>query len=58
MGFGLIARDPAGVLVQAKANMYQGLITPEIAEPITIKEALNWIDSMQWQEVAGSYIGI
>ncbi|XP_074369416.1 uncharacterized protein LOC141710786 [Apium graveolens] len=50
-GAGLVARDSSGGLVLAKM-MYKTVIVEEaMTEAMTIKEALSWIKSMQWQGV-------
>ncbi|KAL8146388.1 hypothetical protein AgCh_004218 [Apium graveolens] len=50
-GFGLVARYHEGALVQAKSKLCQGMISPEVAEALAIKEVLSWIDNMNWSQV-------
>lgn len=40
-GFGLVARDSAGGLVEARTRCIAGVVTAECAEAIAIKEALS-----------------
>ncbi|WOG89983.1 hypothetical protein DCAR_0209224 [Daucus carota subsp. sativus] len=48
VGFGLVARDSEGSLIQAKAVSHTELLDPVLAEAMAVKEALSWIDEMQW----------
>ncbi|XP_074374107.1 uncharacterized protein LOC141714488 [Apium graveolens] len=50
VGFGLIARDSEGALIQAKSIIRKNSVSPVLAEAMAIKEALSWIDEMHWQE--------
>ncbi|XP_074363934.1 uncharacterized protein LOC141704624 [Apium graveolens] len=50
-GVGIVARDSAGELVQAKSRLYQGNVAPELAEIIAIKEALSWVKERAWNMV-------
>ncbi|KAL8100447.1 hypothetical protein AgCh_032636 [Apium graveolens] len=50
VGFGLIARDSNGVLIQAKSIVHKSSVSPVLAEAMAIKEALSWIDEMHWKE--------
>ncbi|KAL8133334.1 uncharacterized protein LOC141712485 [Apium graveolens] len=47
-GVGIIARDCTGILLKAKMKFFPGDASPELAEAMTIKEALSW--SMRWEE--------
>lgn len=47
-GFGLIARDDTGMVIQAKSVVHMGKVSPVLAEAMAVKEALSWIDTMQW----------
>lgn len=47
-GFGVVARDSTGALIQTKTMIKQGLVSPVLAEAMAVKEALSWIDSMRW----------
>ncbi|KAL8104572.1 hypothetical protein AgCh_028691 [Apium graveolens] len=51
VGFGLIARGSDGRLITAKSIVHPHLVSPVTAEAIAIKEALSWIDVMQWPHV-------
>lgn len=42
-GIGPIAKDYAGELIQAKSKVFQGKVSPELAEAIAIKEVLSWM---------------
>lgn len=50
-GWGLIARDSEGVLVQAKTMLHRSQVNPELDEAMAVKEAFSWIKSMGWQKV-------
>ncbi|KAL8146538.1 hypothetical protein AgCh_004316 [Apium graveolens] len=47
-GVGIIARDCTRILLEAKMKLFPGDASPELAEAMTIKEALSW--SMRWEE--------
>ncbi|XP_074324391.1 uncharacterized protein LOC141661307 [Apium graveolens] len=49
-GFGLIARGSDGALITAKSVLHTHLVSPDLADALTIKEALSWIDRMQWPQ--------
>ncbi|KAM6571808.1 hypothetical protein CsatA_015888 [Cannabis sativa] len=42
-GFGLVARDHHGYLVEAKTVYRRGTMAPDMAEALAIKEASSWI---------------
>lgn len=46
-GVGVIARDCRGELIQAKSVLTEGNVDPALAEVMTIKEALSWIEERQ-----------
>ncbi|KAL8106853.1 hypothetical protein AgCh_023591 [Apium graveolens] len=50
-GLGLVARDDKGVLLQAKTILWPSPVAPVLAEAMAVKEALSWIDGMQWPNV-------
>ncbi|XP_074327679.1 uncharacterized protein LOC141665589 [Apium graveolens] len=50
-GSGLVARDSNGGLIQARTILKEGKVTVEMAEAMSIKEALSWIEESQWSEV-------
>lgn len=51
VGFGLIARDSEGMLIEAKANFQYQVCSPVLAEAMAVKEALSWIDKQHWNSV-------
>uniref|UniRef100_A0A803QJD1 Reverse transcriptase domain-containing protein n=1 Tax=Cannabis sativa TaxID=3483 RepID=A0A803QJD1_CANSA len=60
-GFGCVARDSNGALIEAISGSRPGVVKPEVAEIIGIKEALSWIKRKQWIDVAletGSLIAV
>uniref|UniRef100_A0A803PRY9 RNase H type-1 domain-containing protein n=1 Tax=Cannabis sativa TaxID=3483 RepID=A0A803PRY9_CANSA len=50
-GFGFLARDSQGRLIEGISKSLPGRVSPEIAEIFGIKEALSWIKFNNWQEV-------
>ncbi|KAL8101649.1 hypothetical protein AgCh_033518 [Apium graveolens] len=48
---GMVARNSSGHLIQAKAKLFQEMITPALAEAMAIKEALSWTKQEQWKKV-------
>lgn len=50
-GIGLVARDGTGQLVEAKTRSYAGVVSPEFAEAMAVKEALSWIKQKSWPRV-------
>ncbi|KAM6568954.1 hypothetical protein CsatB_016939 [Cannabis sativa] len=50
-GFGCIARNHHGHLLEARSVSRWGCVLPEIAEVIGIKEALSWIKTRGWDRV-------
>ncbi|XP_060961018.1 uncharacterized protein LOC133031516 [Cannabis sativa] len=50
-GFGCVARDTNGLLLEAISESRLGVVKPVIAETIGIKEALSWIERKQWSNV-------
>ncbi|XP_060966242.1 uncharacterized protein LOC133034831 [Cannabis sativa] len=50
-GFGCVARDTNGMLLEAISASRFGVVKPEIAETIGIKETLSWIERKQWSNV-------
>ena len=50
-GIGMVARDDRGQMIQAQTVCQAGLIAPEHAESMAIKEALSWIKDKGWQKV-------
>uniref|UniRef100_A0A803Q085 RNase H type-1 domain-containing protein n=1 Tax=Cannabis sativa TaxID=3483 RepID=A0A803Q085_CANSA len=50
-GFGMVARDCCGVLIQGKTVCCQGHVDPPITEAMGVREALSWIKTFPWQLV-------
>ncbi|KAM6553938.1 hypothetical protein CsatB_014700 [Cannabis sativa] len=50
-GFGIVARDDFGKLIEAKTCYKAGTYSAEVVEALGIKEALSWIKSKNWQKV-------
>ncbi|XP_060960654.1 uncharacterized protein LOC133031222 [Cannabis sativa] len=50
-GFGIVARDSQGKLIEAKTYYHGGDFSAETIEAIGIKEALSWIKNKKWQNV-------
>ncbi|KAM6542489.1 hypothetical protein CsatB_006936 [Cannabis sativa] len=50
-GYGCVARDSNGSLLETISETRLGVVKPEIAETIGIKEALSWIERKQWPSV-------
>uniref|UniRef100_A0A803PUD0 Reverse transcriptase domain-containing protein n=1 Tax=Cannabis sativa TaxID=3483 RepID=A0A803PUD0_CANSA len=50
-GFGCVARDANGRLLEGISGSRLGDVGPEIAEVIGVKEALSWIKRNGWSEV-------
>ncbi|XP_074364152.1 uncharacterized protein LOC141704900 [Apium graveolens] len=51
IGFGIVARDSEGALIEAKAVVHTELTDPGLAEAMGVKEALSWIEQMKWPSV-------
>ena len=49
--FALVVRDHLGQLVEARASCREGLVSPDVAEAIGLKEALSWIKDNSWSNV-------
>ncbi|XP_074374117.1 uncharacterized protein LOC141714499 [Apium graveolens] len=50
-GTGMVARDERGELLEAKSRLHNGVVSPELAEDMTMKEALSWIKARTWIQV-------
>lgn len=50
-GIGLVARDYTVRTVQARSKLFQGLVDPQVAEIMAIKEALSWLPQTNWTQV-------
>lgn len=46
-----VAGNNLGNFVAAKSVCRLGLVLPQVTEALAIKEALGWIDVMQWPQV-------
>ncbi|XP_074358745.1 uncharacterized protein LOC141698038 [Apium graveolens] len=53
IGFGLVARDSKGDLIEATTKFQPGLVAPIVAEAMAFKEALSWMDDRGWHDAAG-----
>ncbi|XP_074346848.1 uncharacterized protein LOC141685655 [Apium graveolens] len=49
-GAGMVIRDCRGDLIQAKTVLSAGVMQPELAEVMAIKEALSWMEVNGWHE--------
>uniref|UniRef100_A0A803Q0T2 Reverse transcriptase n=1 Tax=Cannabis sativa TaxID=3483 RepID=A0A803Q0T2_CANSA len=50
-GFGLVARDSNGLLLEGCTTLVYGVVEPVLAEVLGIKEALSWVKEAKWQNV-------
>ena len=50
VGFGLVARDSDGQLIEAKAIFQPNVFSPLLAETMAFKEALSWMETRGWTE--------
>uniref|UniRef100_A0A803QIZ4 Reverse transcriptase domain-containing protein n=1 Tax=Cannabis sativa TaxID=3483 RepID=A0A803QIZ4_CANSA len=50
-GYGIVARDSTGHLIEAKTGYFEGNLDASTVEALSIKEALSWIKSKNWQNV-------
>ncbi|XP_074328402.1 uncharacterized protein LOC141666310 [Apium graveolens] len=50
-GFGMVARDSDGQLLEAKVLTQAEALAPVLTEAIAVKEALSWIDQKRWLPV-------
>uniref|UniRef100_A0A803QQI1 Reverse transcriptase domain-containing protein n=1 Tax=Cannabis sativa TaxID=3483 RepID=A0A803QQI1_CANSA len=50
-GFGLVARDSNGLLIEGRTTLVYGVVEPVLTEVLGIKETLSWIKEAQWQNV-------
>lgn len=49
-GAGMVARDFRGDLIQARTVLSAGVVQPELAEVMAIKEVLSWMETNSWHE--------
>lgn len=49
--YAFVARDHSRQLIEAHSNCKQGMVTPELAEAIGVKEALSWIKDCRYCNV-------
>ncbi|KAL8099282.1 hypothetical protein AgCh_031814 [Apium graveolens] len=47
---GMVVHDCRGDLIQAKTVLSAGVMQPELAEVMAIKEALSWMEVNDWHE--------
>ncbi|KAM6558077.1 hypothetical protein CsatA_027316 [Cannabis sativa] len=50
-GIGLVARDRHSPLLEARTECFIGRVNPEVAEAISVREALSWIKNRNWPRV-------
>ena len=50
VGFGFVARNSDGELIEARAVVHPHLVAPVVAEAMAFKEALSWMDARGWHE--------
>uniref|UniRef100_A0A803Q7E0 RNase H type-1 domain-containing protein n=1 Tax=Cannabis sativa TaxID=3483 RepID=A0A803Q7E0_CANSA len=50
-GFGAVARNEIGYLIEGFTGSYLGVVRPELAEAIGVREALSWIKAKRCQQV-------
>lgn len=50
VGFGLVARNSEGQLIEAREIFHPNVVSPLIAETMAFKEALSWMDTRGWKE--------
>uniref|UniRef100_A0A803NUP7 RNase H type-1 domain-containing protein n=1 Tax=Cannabis sativa TaxID=3483 RepID=A0A803NUP7_CANSA len=50
-GFGLVARDSNGILLQGRTVLALGQVKPALAEAMEVPEALSRIKSSPWHHV-------
>ncbi|XP_074351958.1 uncharacterized protein LOC141691114 [Apium graveolens] len=51
IGFGLVARNCKGELIEGEAVFQAGVQSPIMAEAMAFKEALSWLDNRGWYDV-------
>ncbi|KAL8112588.1 hypothetical protein AgCh_020058 [Apium graveolens] len=49
--YAMVARDHTGTLLEAQASCKQGILNPDLAEAIGIREALSWLKFKDWEMV-------
>lgn len=49
--FSMVARSHSGELIEAKSVCRQGVIQPELAEAMGVREALSWVNVSKWPKV-------
>uniref|UniRef100_A0A803QFA4 RNase H type-1 domain-containing protein n=1 Tax=Cannabis sativa TaxID=3483 RepID=A0A803QFA4_CANSA len=50
-GYGIVARDEHGFMLEGVSRLCHGSVCPELAEAIGVREALSWIKDKQWPHV-------
>ncbi|KAM6583510.1 hypothetical protein CsatB_010512 [Cannabis sativa] len=50
-GYGMVARDEHGFMLEATSRLCHGYVRPELAKAIGVREALSWIKNKQWPQV-------
>ncbi|XP_062099802.1 uncharacterized protein LOC133805647 [Humulus lupulus] len=49
--FSCVARDHRGLFCEARVSCRRGMVSPEVAEVLGIKEALSWVKNANWDHV-------
>lgn len=47
----MVARDHTGHFILARTRSYPEIMNPNLAEAMTVKEALNWAKQMKWNNI-------
>lgn len=50
VGFGFVARNSDGELIEARAVVHPHLVAPVVAEAMAFKEALSWMYTRGWHD--------
>lgn len=50
-GFGCVARNHVGEVIDVMAEARQEIVQPEVVEALGVKEALSWIKAKGWNRV-------
>ncbi|KAM6561917.1 hypothetical protein CsatB_021915 [Cannabis sativa] len=50
-GYGIVARNEHGFMIEGLSRLCHGIVRPELAEAIGVREALSWIKDKRWQQV-------
>ena len=50
-GFAFVARNHLGHFMEAVSRFRLGVLSPEVAEAFSVKEALSWVKGQSWERV-------